>query len=117
MVEQGTHKPLVGGSNPPSATTLDHLTAALPTRRAVSNPSPRGAQPSASAPRPYSCNETQDLRHGVLTGLDAILAAPATHGRRLLDPGGSSLNAKFFRNGIVMLVLVVGHRCAAVTPG
>ena len=23
MVEQGTHKPLVGGSNPPSATTFD----------------------------------------------------------------------------------------------
>ena len=32
----------------------------------------------------------------------------ATHGRRPLDPGGSLLNPKFFRNGIVMLVLVVG---------
>jgi tRNA(Ile)-lysidine synthase len=32
VVEQGTHKPLVGGSNPPSATTptsLDHLAAVL----------------------------------------------------------------------------------------
>jgi len=26
VVEQGTHKPLVGGSNPPSATNLSHLT-------------------------------------------------------------------------------------------
>ena len=30
MVEQGTHKPLVGGSNPPSATTpLDELASAV----------------------------------------------------------------------------------------
>ena len=31
-----------------------------------------------------------------------------TRGRRLFAPGGSLLNPKFFRNGIVMLVLVVG---------
>jgi len=29
VVEQGTHKPLVGGSNPPSATSPDHALAAL----------------------------------------------------------------------------------------
>ena len=40
-------------------------------------------------------------------GADAI----STHGdarRRLFHPEASSLNPKFFRNGIVMLVLVVG---------
>ena len=32
----------------------------------------------------------------------------AALGRRSFTPGGSLLNPKFFRNGIVMLVLVVG---------
>ena len=40
MVEQGTHKPLVGGSNPPSATTILHpAIPAMPEDRTMPSPS------------------------------------------------------------------------------
>src|SRR6187401_1055114 len=50
----------------------------------------------------------QDDRHGVVIQPDAIL--PARDGGRssLASPRRLLLNPKFFRNGIVMLVLVVG---------
>ena len=90
MVEQGTHKPLVGGSNPPSATRLDDAPTALLTREGRSDSFTSRGATIRSRPSSVSRHEAQDLRHGVLTGLDAILAPLATHGRRLLDPGGSS---------------------------
>ena len=114
MVEQGTHKPLVGGSNPPSATNLATSTTALPRRRAVANPSPGRAPPSGGRPASVSSIGTRTSVPGWSAVPALYSAAAAAHGRRPLDPGGSSLNPKFFRNGIVMLVLVAGHGRAAV---
>ena len=70
MVEQGTHKPLVGGSNPPSAT--NDLSCSIPERihpRAVAAaPLPYGSQlttaavkesqPATRKPRPPSADTT-----------------------------------------------------------
>ena len=108
VVEQGTHKPLVGGSNPPSATNLDRNDAALPIRRAVSNSFISGAPPSGRPDVRTAVHETQDLRHGVVTALDAILARTGDARSSPARPRRLLLNPKFFRNGIVMLVLVVG---------
>ena len=98
MVEQGTHKPLVGGSNPPSATNpLINPVAG------VAYPSPGASnlhEPPPTARGPEWA--TRPKREPTLY---------STHGdarRRLFHPEAPSLNPKFFRNGIVMLVLVVG---------
>ena len=111
MVEQGTHKPLVGGSNPPSATTTRHTS----TRRRFP-PARRGrfdfltfpAVAIRSAAIVRRDDRGHDLGQGVWRALDGILATRGGARRRSLHPEAPSLNPKFFRNGIVMLVLVVG---------
>src|SRR6476661_1616496 len=78
-----------------------------PTRRAVANPSPGPGPPSAGAGRPYprsgpgppSQGGPASRRYTRPSG-----GAPASS----VPPEASSLNPKFFRNGIVMIVLVLG---------
>ena len=75
----------------------------------MSNPSPRRRATIRALAASVCCRRDQDLRHGVRHGTRRYTRPPRrrTVGARL-DPGGSLLNPKFFRNGIVMLVLVVG---------
>src|SRR4029077_16155995 len=75
---------------------------------AVSFSSPPCPPPSDDVWRPYPRVQGQDLRPGVHRTLDAILDGIGDARPSLARPGGSPLNPKFFRNGIVMLVLVVG---------
>ena len=78
VVEQGTHKPLVGGSNPPSATRHDTERPVRsnrgPVRFAVGPPGATVSNPSSSAgatiragPPSVPMREGQDLRPGVVT--------------------------------------------------
>ena len=114
MVEQGTHKPLVGGSNPPSATnarptTFGHC-------RPGSSDFPIAVPPpSAARRRPYPDSGTRPSVSGTSIGAGRYTRTQrSTHGRRR-STRRLRLNAKFFRNGIVMLVLVVGHRALLFT--
>src|SRR3954454_1238913 len=99
---------------PSKTTSRDRSDVAIRSRwrrhasRSVSDPSSAPTARSGSALRPNPCATGQDLCHGGVTALDAILetigdarSSPARPRRLLLNP-------KFFRNGIVMLVLVVG---------
>ena len=98
VVEQGTHKPLVGGSNPPSATRHDSnrpvgrtggpFAWACGRCAIVSNPSSSAAPPSGRARRPYPCGR-QDLCHKAVTALDAILGTIGDARSSLTRPGGS----------------------------
>ena len=106
VVEQGTHKPLVGGSNPPSATRpipTDGPPPGGPFRflhlRTRHHPAPSGVR---------THDRGQDLCHGVVIALDAILGPTGGARSSPARPRRLPLNPKFFRNGIVMLVLVVG---------
>src|SRR6185369_6843870 len=75
---------------------------------AVSFSSPPCPPPSDDVRRPYPRVQRQDLRPGVPRTLDAILDGIGDARPSLARPGGSPLHPTFFRNGIVMLVLVVG---------
>ena len=97
MVEQGTHKPLVGGSNPPSATkTLNAgRPSGSPAGRSDSGDTPfdsftSGADTIRRGPAPVSITEAQDLRHGGVPALDAILGWIGGARSSPARPGGSS---------------------------
>ena len=92
MVEQGTHKPLVGGSNPPSATTSFDLCCDAVT---------------------YQWWIALDARNGVRHG--PALYSPRWSLRGSGPDPEAPLNPKFFRNGIVMLALVVVALAVAIT--
>ena len=95
VVEQGTHKPLVGGSNPPSATN-----------------------PASGMERPRA--RVRDLWAVAVPRTSVMLPARPFGGRRPYNrlpdrstrtahaEGRSLLNSRFMRNGLVTLVLVVG---------
>ena len=108
MVEQGTHKPLVGGSNPPSATRLDRPTTRRPAGRVVAIPSVDGRATIRTVSASVRRCRDQDLRHGVVAAPGAILGRNRRRIGAVRTPEAPSLNPKFFRNGIVMLVLVLG---------
>src|SRR5215218_5861567 len=61
-----------------------------------------------SAPGVRTQGERQDLCHGGVQAPDAILETIGGARSSLTRPRRLLLNPKFFRNGIVMLVLVVG---------
>ena len=117
MVEQGTHKPLVGGSNPPSAT----------------NPSSPGPMQAAPMSALVAALEAACLRLGVTDGADVVLAvsggpdsmallhlaiaASPAHGWRLcvahLDHGlraGSEGDARFVADAAAALGLTAHLR-------
>ena len=52
MVEQGTHKPLAGGSNPPSATTPLETPSPAPSTRGAAAPGDPATMPPSSSPSP-----------------------------------------------------------------
>ena len=113
VVEQGTHKPLVGGSNPPSA-TRPIPSDGPPTRRAVSIPSSSDAPPSARRPASVPMSEGQDLRHGVVIGTRRYTR---THRRRTVV-ARSTPEAPFEPQVLPQRHRDAGarrrHRCAAV---
>jgi hypothetical protein len=90
VVEQGTHKPLVGGSNPPSATS-PHRSRATALRLEGRIDSFTMHQRAIRGPRPFViCDAGQDLCHGVLEALDAILGSQGDARPSPARPGGSS---------------------------
>ena len=104
MVEQGTHKPLVGGSK-----------SALRYQPATPTTAPDVAE--AARPRSIRLGGGRVLLSGRDDGLRGSPKGPTLYSRRWRVPSAHRrhgfprrrfLNAKFFRNGIVMLVLVVG---------
>ena len=115
MVEQGTHKPLVGGSNPPSATNHRSRRCGPPVRRGrIDSFTFRRDTIRSPATSVQPVMRPRTSVTGCSGALDAILGPTGGARPSPARPRRLPLNPKFFRNGIVMLVLVVGHRRAAV---